>query len=275
MTITRACDGERREVEVAERLDGRTRRAARALPRAMAVARARVRGEDDRLVDARRGRRRSARAGLGRRSPRGGSSRRRTPPARAEPLEDVRALARDRREAKATRRPSRRRRPRSRPPTPSARERRARALVGAEEQRREPVDLDPVSLLRHRRGRRCAAPPRRARPARRPPRPPARRRASSSCRRRRAPSRAARRRRPSPDGGARIACDVRGVQVEPVARLGQPELLEEDLRELAVLVLSRVHDDLLDALLAQRHRERRGLDELRPVADDREHLHGA
>ena len=37
-----------------------------------------------------------------------------------------------------------------RPPTPSARSVSRRALVGAEEQRRDPVDRDPVALLRHR-----------------------------------------------------------------------------------------------------------------------------
>ena len=61
-------------------------------------------------------------------------------------------------------------------------------------------------------------------------------------------------------------------QVEAVSGLIQPELLEEDLRELAVEVLPRVDDDLVDPLGAQRDRERCALDELRPVAGDGEEL---
>ena len=43
---------------------------------------------------------------------------------------------------------------------------------------------------------------------------------------------------------------VARVRLQPVGGLRQPELLEEDLRELAVVVLSRVEDDLLDTGLA-------------------------
>ncbi len=57
--------------------------------------------------------------------------------------------------------------------------------------------------------------------------------------------------------------------------LGQPELVDEHLRELVVPVLARMDDDLLDPRRAQRLGERRGLDELRPVADDRDDFHGA
>ncbi len=57
--------------------------------------------------------------------------------------------------------------------------------------------------------------------------------------------------------------------------LGEPELVDEDLRELVVLVLARVDDDLVDPARAERLGERRGLDELRPVAHDRDDLHGA
>ncbi len=66
---------------------------------------------------------------------------------------------------------------------------------------------------------------------------------------------------------------VRGMQVEPVRRLRQPQLLEEDLGQLAVPVLAGVQRHLVDAGLPQRHGERAGLDELRPVADHRENLH--
>ena len=68
--------------------------------------------------------------------------------------------------------------------------------------------------------------------------------------------------------------DLGGVQVEPVARRAEAELVEEDLRKLAIPVLSRVKDDLVDPRVAERDGERGRLDELRPVADDGEHLHG-
>ena len=45
---------------------------------------------------------------------------------------------------------------------------------------------------------------------------------------------------------------VGGAQVEPVARLGEAELVEEDLRELAVVVLPRVQHDLVDPRLPER-----------------------
>ena len=63
--------------------------------------------------------------------------------------------------------------------------------------------------------------------------------------------------------------------LEPVARRRQLELLEEDGRELGVVVLAGVEDDLLDPALAQRERERGRLDELRPVADDGKDSHAA
>ena len=66
---------------------------------------------------------------------------------------------------------------------------------------------------------------------------------------------------------------VGGVQVEPVARLGQPELRVEDVGELRIPVLAGVETDLLDPGLAQRGGDRTGLDELRTVADDGEDLH--
>ena len=56
-------------------------------------------------------------------------------------------------------------------------------------------------------------------------------------------------------------------------RRGNAELVEEDLRQLVVVVLARVHDQLL-VVLAQEPRHRGGLYELRAVADDREDSHG-
>ena len=50
----------------------------------------------------------------------------------------------------------------------------------------------------------------------------------------------------------RIVVGVGGVEVEPVARLGQPELRVEDVGELRIPVLAGVEADLLDAGLAQR-----------------------
>jgi hypothetical protein len=52
----------------------------------------------------------------------------------------------------------------------------------------------------------------------------------------------------------------------------QSQLLEEDRRELLVVVLPGVDQDLLVAC-AQRAADRRGLDELRPVADHRGDAH--
>ena len=151
-------------------------------------------------------------------------------------------------------------------------ERRPRALVGARRGaararstsirlRSSGIERSPLRRPGLDVGERDAAPRRRR----------ARRRASSSCRRRRAPSPAA----PLERGGdPRLhRARVGGVQVEPVLRLRQVELVEEDLRELAVLVLAGVQDDLLDPAVAQRDRERRRLHELRPVADDGEGPH--
>ena len=62
--------------------------------------------------------------------------------------------------------------------------------------------------------------------------------------------------------------DVARVRFEPVGRLGEPQLLEEDVGQLAVVVLPRVEHDLVDPRLPEGHRERPGLHELRPVAYD-------
>ena len=71
----------------------------------------------------------------------------------------------------------------------------------------------------------------------------------------------------------RIASGIGALQVEPVRRLREPELLEEDVGELSVVVLPGVEHDLVDPRRAQRDGHRARLDELRAVADDRENLH--
>jgi len=60
-----------------------------------------------------------------------------------------------------------------------------------------------------------------------------------------------------------------------VRGLVQPELVDEDLRQLVVPVLTRVDDDLVDPCLAKRHGQRRRLDELWTVADDGQNAHRA
>ena len=151
------------------------------------------------------------------------------------------------------------------------RERLRRPLVGTEEQYGEPVDLDPGALLGHRQVAASQA------------RLDVREGNAGGGRRARAREGRARVAQDEHDVGTlglhhpaerpRQRVDVGGAKVEPVRRLGQAELLEEDLRELVVPVLARVDDDLVDPRLPQRDGERRGLDELRPVADDGEEAH--
>jgi hypothetical protein len=68
------------------------------------------------------------------------------------------------------------------------------------------------------------------------------------------------------------------LRVAPGARLQamlgrlEAELVEENLRELAVVVLARVQEDLVRPV-SQRKREGSGLYELRTVADDRKDSH--
>ena len=68
------------------------------------------------------------------------------------------------------------------------------------------------------------------------------------------------------------------LRVAPRARLQavlgrlEAELVEENLRELVVVVLARVQDDLVRPV-SQREREGSGLYELRTVADDGKDLH--
>ena len=74
----------------------------------------------------------------------------------------------------------------------------------------------------------------------------------------------------------RAVCSVFVPRAEVELAVGprDAELAEEHRRQLVVVVLAGVHEQLLVAL-AQRARHRRGLDELRPVPDDREDLHPA
>jgi hypothetical protein len=67
--------------------------------------------------------------------------------------------------------------------------------------------------------------------------------------------------------------DVGRPEVEPVGRLRELELVEEDRGELVVPMLSGVDDDLLDVGGPERLGKRRRLDELWPVADDSDDLH--
>ena len=217
------------------------------------------------------GPRRSARSAPGARSPRGarsraGSGRARRRSARARASGRARAAR-----AGSTRRPSRRRRPRS------ARRRPRRASVSRERssgQSRRPAMRSTSIRFRSSGIERS--------PLRRPastwasgiaggdgrPRAGERRVRVAEDERRVGPLRLERR------GDARLhRARVGRVQVEPVLRLRQVELLEEHLRELAVPVLAGVEDDLLDPALAQRDRERPRLHELRPVPDDGEDLH--
>ncbi len=55
---------------------------------------------------------------------------------------------------------------------------------------------------------------------------------------------------------------------EVQVRLGQAELLEEDVGQAAVVVLAGVDEALLDARRPERGDDGRGLDEVRPRADD-------
>ena len=63
------------------------------------------------------------------------------------------------------------------------------------------------------------------------------------------------------------------ADLEPVFRGTQFELIEEDLRKLAVVVLARVEDDLVD-LVSKCEGKGSRLDELWPVSDDGKDFHG-
>ena len=146
-----------------------------------------------------------------------------------------------------------------------------RAVVRAEEEPREAIRLDPVALLRH------------VEVAAAQPRLHVRERDRRVCRGTRAGERRVRVAVDEDDVG-RFGSDpfrdrglhrvgVGGVEIEPVARLGEAELVEEDLGHGVEPVLPRVQDDLFDARIAECRRQRRCLDELRAVPDDGEHLH--
>ena len=144
------------------------------------------------------------------------------------------------------------------------------ALVGGEEEGRAGVDLDPVALLRH---RQIAAAQ-----ARFDVRHRQRARGAGTSQRRVGVAEDEDRVRP-PLADRRTERllehgDVRGAEIERERGLGQAQLLEEDRRQRGVPVLARVDDALVDPGFAKRGRERRGLDELRPVADDGEDCHG-
>src|SRR5207237_8988400 len=68
---------------------------------------------------------------------------------------------------------------------------------------------------------------------------------------------------------------LRSVEIEPETRLRQPQLVEENLRQLGIVMLPRMQDDLLDSAVSEGDRERRRLYELRAVSDHGEDLQGA
>ena len=150
-------------------------------------------------------------------------------------------------------------------------ERLARTLVGREQHVRQAVDLDPVALLGH---LEVAAPE--ARLDVRDGNACLDRRPGSGERRVRVAvdeHRVRLRRSNGIEDRGRHRRDLGRVEVEPHVWLGQAELLEEDCGELRVVVLARVQEHLVDPSAAQRDGERRRLDELRAVPDDRENPH--
>ncbi len=149
------------------------------------------------------------------------------------------------------------------------RELRRRPLVGTEEQRREPVDFDPVALFRHREVE-AAQPGFDVRDL-----DVAGRARAGNCRVRVAEDEHPVRFFVADDrrDRGRHRVDVVGAQVEPMRGFRDAELVEEDLRHLRVPVLSGVENRLVDPRVAQRERKRRRLDELRPVPDHGKDVH--
>jgi hypothetical protein len=72
---------------------------------------------------------------------------------------------------------------------------------------------------------------------------------------------------PEDAGGLRDVRAAAGIQL--TGRRRDAQLFEEDARELVVVVLAGVDDELV-TVLAQAARDRSRLDELRAVADDRD-----
>ena len=151
----------------------------------------------------------------------------------------------------------------------------ARGELGrAEEELGQPVDDDPVELLRHRAVERAQ------------PRLDVGDRHADLCGGERSGEGRVRvavdenpvrllgeHRRLDPGQHARRLLGVRpGARLQAVPRRVEPELVEEDLREPGIVVLAGVQHDLLGAS-REGQRDRSGLDELRPVADDRDDAH--
>ena len=150
-----------------------------------------------------------------------------------------------------------------------------RGVAGAEEERGEGVDQDPVQLLGHR-------PVERAKPGLH-----VRHRDAQLGRRQGACQRrvgvpvdedgvGSLRQDRLLDAGQHAARLLRmrsRADLEPVLGIAQFELVEEDLRELAVVVLARVEDDLVD-LVSKCEGQGSRLDELWPVSDDGKDFHG-
>ncbi len=181
------------------------------------------------------------------------------------------------READSTRRPSRRRRPRSARRRPRAASVVARALVRGRAAARRPG-----------RPRSGSAPPASTRsPLRRPgldvrdadadrDAPRARPRASSSCRRRRAPSRAARRSSAATDPGQHrvgVGACARSSRYAGSASPSSSKKTSRQLRGRSAGPCAATTSSIPASRSASESGA--GLDELRPVADDGENLHGA
>ena len=187
-----------------------------------------------------------------------------------EPLEDARAPACVRRELKARVRhhiadhldPA---------ADAFAAQRRRRPLVRRKQEVGHAVDGDPVALLRH---REVAAPESRLDVRNRHSRGDRRFRPGQGRVRvavHERPLRPLALERSGDPGPHRVG--VGRVEVEPVRRLRQRELLEEHVGELGIPVLAGVDDHLVDLRGTQGNGYRARLDELRAVAHDRENPH--
>ncbi len=77
------------------------------------------------------------------------------------------------------------------------------------------------------------------------------------------------------DGLARLLDGGAGTDAEERVGLGEPQLLEEHLGHLEVVVLPRVHQPRPHARLLEREVQRGHLDDLGAGADDHRHGHAA